>query len=217
MKTFRRTTVASLAVAAASLAFVAAHTSATTVPPDDSAAGGCSGVDPATIADLNVHEAAAELDDLSMMTAAIAASSLDDQLAGDGPFTIFAPSNAAMSEIPTNVLDSMLADPALLDSILSYHVVVGEALPSDMLFGDLETLNGTLTIAVEGDTVVINGGEATVVCADIVTANATIHVIDHVLQPLDDSACPGGSTVPGGSAPESSAPMTSAPGSSVPC
>ena len=58
----------------------------------------------------------------------IAASSLDDQLAGDGPFTIFAPSNAAISEIPTNVLDSMLADPALLDSILSYHVVVGEAL-----------------------------------------------------------------------------------------
>ena len=174
-------------------------------------------MDAASIAELSVHEAADELEDLSMLTAAISASSLDDQLAGDGPFTIFAPSNAAISEIPTNVLDSMLADPALLDSILSYHVVVGEALPSDMLFGDLETLNGTLTISVEGDTVVLNGGEATVVCPDIVTANATIHVIDHVLQPVDDSACPGASSVPGSSAPESSAPMTSAPGSSVPC
>ena len=68
-----------------------------------------------------------------MLTAAVAASSLDDQLAAEGPFTIFAPSNAAISEIPTNVLDSMLADPALLDSILSYHVVVGEALPADAL------------------------------------------------------------------------------------
>jgi hypothetical protein len=79
-----------------------------------------------------------------------------------------------------------------------------------------------LTIAVEGDTVVINGGEATVVCPDIVTANATIHIIDHVLQPVDDSACPGGSSVPGSSAPDGSVPMASAPasstpGSSVPC
>ena len=151
-----------------------------------------------------------------MLTAAVAASSLDDQLAAEGPFTIFAPSNAAISEIPTNVLDSMLADPALLDSILTYHVVVGEALPSDMLSGDLETLNGVLTIAVEGDTVVINGGEATVVCPDIVTANATIHIIDHVLQPVDDTACPGGSSVPGSSAPDGSVPMTSAPGPASP-
>lgn len=221
-QTMRRTAAATLSVALISLAFTAAHTSATTVPPDDAAAGHCAGVDPASIADLPVHEAAAQLEDLSMLTAAVAASSLDDQLATEGPFTIFAPSNAAVSEIPTNVLDSMLADPALLDSILSYHIVVGEALPSDMLVGELETLNGALTITAEGDTVVINGGEATVVCPDIVTANATIHVIDHVLQPVDDTACPGGSTVPGGSAPESSAPMastpdSSVPGSSVPC
>jgi uncharacterized surface protein with fasciclin (FAS1) repeats len=221
-QTMRRTAVATLAVAVMSLAFAAAHTSATTVPPDDAAPGNCAGVDPASIADLPVHEAAGELDDLSMLTAAVAASSLDDQLATEGPFTIFAPSNAAISEIPTNVLDSMLADPDLLDSILHYHVVVGEALPLDMLFGDLETLNGVLTIAVEGDTVVINGGEATVVCPDIVTANATIHIIDHVLQPVDDSACPGGSSVPGSSAPDGSVPMASAPasstpGSSVPC
>ena len=79
-----------------------------------------------------MHEAAAELDELSTFTGGRSPPpSLDDQLAGDGPFTIFAPSNAAMSEIPTNVLDSMLADPDLLDSILSYHIVVGEALPSD--------------------------------------------------------------------------------------
>ena len=222
MKTICHTAAATLAVVVLSLVLTA-PASATTVPPGGTAAGedsqpsDCAGVDAAAIAELSVHEAAVELEELSMLTAAISASSLDDQLAGDGPFTIFAPSNAAISEIPANVLDSMLADPALLDSILSYHVVVGEALPSDMLVGDVETLNGTLTITVEGDMVVLNGGEATVVCPDIVTADATIHIIDHVLQPVDDSACPGASSVPGSSAPESSAPMTSAPGSSVPC
>ena len=222
LPTLRRTAAATVAVASLSLAFAATQTSATSVPPGDEPAadapvGECAGVDAAAVADLPVHEAAAQLEDLSIFTAAIAASSLSDQLAGAGPFTIFAPSNAAMSEIPTNVLDSLLADPDLLDSILSYHVVVGEALPSHMLFGDVETLNGTLTIAVDRDTVVINGGAATVVCPDIITADATIHVIDHVLQPVDEMACPGGSSVPGSSTPDSSVPMASVPGSSVPC
>ena len=163
--------------------------------------GDCDWVDPAAVADLPVHEAAAELDELSTFSAAIAASSLDDQLAGEGPFTIFAPSNAAMSEIPTNVLDSMLADPDLLDSILSYHVVVGEALSAEDLAaaGSVETPNGSLTLAMDGDVLVLNGGEATVTCSGIVTADATVHVIDHVLQPAGDmtGGCPGGSSVPG--------------------
>ena len=172
----------------------------------------CTLYDPALLAGLPVHEAAAELPELSMFTAAIAASSLVDQLAGDGPFTIFAPSNAAMSEIPTNVLDSLLADPELLDSILGYHIVVGEALPSDMVVGELETLNGALTITGDGDTLVINGGEATVVCPDVITADATIHVIDHVLQPADESGCPGASSsIPGSSTPDSSSPSSSTP------
>ncbi len=221
MTAMRRTAVTTLAVVGLSLTAVAARTSATTVPPDAAAGGppgGCTLYDPAVLAGLPVHEAAAQLPELSTFTAAVAASSLDDQLAGAGPFTIFAPSNAAMSEIPTNVLDSLLADPELLDSILGYHIVVGEALPSDMLFGDLATLNGTLSIAVDGDTVVINGGEATVVCPDVITADATIHVIDHVLQPAGESGCPGASSsVPGSSAPMASTPDSSSPSSSTPC
>ena len=221
MTAMRRTAVTTLAVVGLSLTTVAARTSATTVPPDAAAGGppgGCTLYDPAVLAGLPVHEAAAQLPELSTFTAAVAASSLDDQLAGAGPFTIFAPSNAAMSEIPTNVLDSLLADPELLDSILGYHIVVGEALPSDMLFGDLATLNGTLSIAVDGDTVVINGGEATVVCPDVITADATIHVIDHVLQPAGESGCPGASSsVPGSSAPMASTPDSSSPSSSTPC
>ena len=225
-KTMRRTTAVTLAVAAASLTFTAARTSATTVPSDDSAAGGapvgdCDWVDPAAVADLPVHDAAAQLDELSTFSAAIAASSLDDQLATEGPFTIFAPSNAAMSEIPTNVLDSMLADPDLLDSVLSYHVVVGEALSAEDLAaaGSVETPNGSLTVAMEGDALVLNSGEATVTCAGIVTADATVHVIDHVLQPAGDmtGGCPGASSIPGSSMPMASVPDPSTPGSSVPC
>jgi uncharacterized surface protein with fasciclin (FAS1) repeats len=228
--TLRRTAAATLAVATASLALTAAHTSATTVPPGDAPVGDCAWVDPAAVADLPVHEAAAELDELSTFMAAIAASSLDEQLAGDGPFTILAPSNAAMSEIPTNVLDSMLADPDLLDSVLGYHVVVGEALSPENLAaaGTVQTLNGPVAVALAGDTLQLNGGEATVTCSGIVTADATVYVIDHVLQPADSMAgCPGGSSVPGTSTPEgsvptssvpdSSTPGSSVPGSSVPC
>jgi uncharacterized surface protein with fasciclin (FAS1) repeats len=228
-KRMRRAAAVTIVVAAASLTFTAAQTSATTVPSDDTAAGDapagdCDWVDPAAVADLNVHEPAAELEELSTFTAAIEASSLVDQLAGDGPFTIFAPSNAAMSEIPTNVLDSMLADTDLLDSILSYHVVVGDAFGADDLAaaGTVETLGGTLTLAAEGDVLVVNDGAATVTCSGIVTADAVIHVIDHVLQPADVTGCPGGSSVPGSSTPDGSVPMastpdSSTPGSSVPC
>jgi uncharacterized surface protein with fasciclin (FAS1) repeats len=220
----RRTAAVTIVVAAASLTFAAAQTSATTVPSDDTATGGapagdCDWVDPAAVADLPVHEAAAELDELSTFTAAIEASSLVDQLAGDGPFTIFAPSNAAMSEIPTNVLDSMLADVDLLDSILSYHVVVGESLGADELAaaGTVETPSGSLTLTVDGDVLVVNDGAATVTCSGIVTANAVVHVIDHVLQPADVTSCPGGSSVPGSSTPDGSVPASSTPRSSVPC
>jgi uncharacterized surface protein with fasciclin (FAS1) repeats len=223
----RRTAAAAIVAAAASSTFAAAQTSATTVPSDDTAAtpaGDCDWVDPAAVADLDVHEAAAELAELSTFTAAIEASSLVEQLAGEGPFTIFAPSNAAMSEIPTNVLDSMLADIDLLDSILSYHVVVGEALSADDLSaaGTVETANGSLTLTADSEVLVINDGAATVTCSGIVTANAVIHVVDHVLQPADVTGCPGGSSVPGSSTPDGSVPMASAPdsstpGSSVPC
>ena len=223
-KRMRRTAAVTIVVAAASLTFTAAQTSATTVPSDDTAAGDapagdCDWVDPAAVADLNVHEAAAELEELSTFTAAVGASSLVDQLAGEGPFTIFAPSNAAMSEIPTNVLDSMLADIDLLDSILSYHIVVGEALGADDLAaaGTVETANGALTLAADGDVLVVNDGAATVTCSGIVTANAVVHVIDHVLQPADITGCPGGSSVPGSSTPDGSVPDSSTPGSSVPC
>ena len=210
--------VAVLAVAVAPLAFGAVAAAAGSVAVDLRPAGptgDCDLVDPAAIADVPVDEAVAELSDLSTMTAAVSATDLGAQLADDGPFTIFAPSNDAFEAIPENVWDSIIADPELLSSILGYHVVVGDAFNAEDLVseGTVETLNGNLEITIDsgGGTLVINGGEATVTCAGIETANATIHVIDYVLQPATSDLATDGSSIPG-----SSTPGSSVPGSSVP-
>ena len=83
----------------------------------------------------------------------------------------------------------MLADKDLLTSILTYHVVAGEMSSADLAeAGTAETVNGaTLTIAKDGDALSINGGRD-VVCADVPTANATVHIIDAVLMPPADGA-----------------------------
>jgi uncharacterized surface protein with fasciclin (FAS1) repeats len=216
----RRAAAATMAVASLSLTFAAAHTQATTAPPGEGSApaGECTLDDPAAVAAVPVAEAASQIDELATFSAAVAASSLHEQLAGAGPFTIFAPSNDAFGNIPTNVFDSILADTDLLDSILSAHVVAGQALSPDELAaaGSVETLSGPLAVALDGDVLVLNGGEARVTCAGIATADATVYIIDQVLQPPMEAGCVGGSSVPGSSTPGSSVPMASVPDSSVP-
>ncbi len=210
-----------LAVAVAPLTFGAVATAAGSGPVDVRIAGptgDCDWVDPAAIADLDVDEVSGQLSELTTLGAALSATDLGSQLAEEGPFTIFAPSNEAFSGIPENVWDSIIADPDLLTSILGYHIVVGEALSADDLVaaGTVETLSGSLEITADGDTLVINGGEATVTCAGIQTANATIYVIDQVLQPATSDIATDGSSIPGSSVPGSSVPGSSVPGSSVP-
>jgi uncharacterized surface protein with fasciclin (FAS1) repeats len=209
-----------LAIAGATLAFATADAAATSIPPGGAAPDECAGVDAAAVAELPALEAIAEVDDLTTLAAAFAASAAGEQFAGDGPFTVFAPSNAALEEIPANVFDAILADPELLHSVLAHHVVVGQALDPDELVaaGSLPAVDGTLTVTADGDTLVLNGGEATVTCGPIVTADATIYVIDRVLQPAAaaPAGCPGDSSVPGSSTPGASVPGSSAPGSSVP-
>ena len=216
---------AALGVLAASFAggaFVSATDSAGIRPAGPT--GECDWADPAAVADLPLVAALDELSELSTMSAAVSATDLSIQLDADGPFTLFAPSNDAFSEIPENVWDSIIADPELLSSILGYHVVVGDAFSADDLTaaGSVETLSGNLAISADGDTLVVNGGESTVTCAGIQTANATIFVVDQVLQPASNDiagggGCPG-SSVPGSSVPDVSAPpdVSTAPGDSVP-
>lgn len=217
--------VAVVAVAAAALLGagpVAARTSPGTVTfraltSTAGPVGACAGVDAATVAGLTIADAAGEIDELATFSAAVAAAGLGEALSGEGPFTVFAPSNAAFEAIPANVFDSLLADLDLLASILGYHVVTGRAITAEELIaeGGADTLGGRLTVAADGETVLVNGGEAVVTCAGIVTANGVIHVIDGVLQPVADP-CAGASSVPGSSAPGSSVPAGSGPDVTAP-
>jgi transforming growth factor-beta-induced protein len=123
---------------------------------------------------------------LSTLVAAVQEAGLVDTLNSDGPFTIFAPANPAFEALPPGTLDTVMADTDLLTSILTLHVVAGERLSSADLaeLDSVTTVNGadiTLEAAADGSLMV--NGQATVGCADIQTANATVHVIDAVLMP----------------------------------
>jgi uncharacterized surface protein with fasciclin (FAS1) repeats len=122
---------------------------------------------------------------LSTLVTAVMQAGLADTLNGDGPFTIFAPTNDAFAALPPDQLQAVLADKDLLTKILTYHVVAGESLDASQLgaAGQETTVEGdTLTFGSDGTTV--NG--AHVVCSDVTTANATVHIIDSVLMPPAD-------------------------------
>jgi uncharacterized surface protein with fasciclin (FAS1) repeats len=121
---------------------------------------------------------------LSTLVSAVSEAGLVDTLNGEGPFTIFAPTNDAFAAIPADQLEAILADQETLTSILTYHVVAGESddLADLLESGSVTTVQGeTLEIAADGDLASVNG--ASVVCGNVQTANATVHIIDAVLVP----------------------------------
>jgi uncharacterized surface protein with fasciclin (FAS1) repeats len=123
---------------------------------------------------------------LSTLVTAVTEAGLVDTLNSDGPFTIFAPANPAFEALPEGTLDAVLADTDLLTSILTLHVVAGEQLSSADLaeLDSVATVNGAdITLEVADDGTLMVNGQASVGCADIQTANATVHVIDAVLMP----------------------------------
>jgi uncharacterized surface protein with fasciclin (FAS1) repeats len=133
----------------------------------------------------DIIDIAASNPDFSTLVAAVSAAGLVDTLKSDGPFTVFAPTNAAFAALPAGTVESLLLpeNRDTLISILTYHVVPG-AVTSDQLVGqriDVAT--------VQGDTVHINGthgvrvNDATVTTVDIIASNGVIHVIDTVLLP----------------------------------
>ena len=114
---------------------------------------------------------------------AVIAAGLAGTLSGDGPFTVFAPTDAAFANVPAETLDAVLADPAMLTAILTYHVVGSTAMSSDLMDGmAVTTLNGAdVTVTINMDGVFINDAQVTM--ADIVADNGVVHVIDAVLLP----------------------------------
>ena len=126
---------------------------------------------------------------LSTLVAAVTEAGLVDTLNSDGPFTIFAPANPAFEALGDEAVAAVLADQDLLTSILTLHVVAGQQLSSTDLAGmdSVETLNGDITLEATDGGLLVNG-QATVGCADVQTANATVHIIDAVLMPAADGA-----------------------------
>lgn len=135
--------------------------------------------------------------DHSRLVAAVKAADLVSTLQGSGPFTVFAPTNAAFNKLPQGTVASLLepANKASLAGILTYHVVAGSLSAKAMLAAITEgkgkatlttVAGGKLTATLENDKVVITdekGGKATVTATDLAATNGVIHVVDTVLMP----------------------------------
>lgn len=206
MKT--RTTRMSIAAAAAALALLAgacsddsddaaadatAEETTTTVaaePTEDSSTD--DSTDGMAASDQDLVDTAVAAGDFTTLVAAVQAADLEDTLRGEGPFTVFAPTDAAFDALPEGTVDTLLEDPTgQLADILTYHVVEGAVLAADVAGLDgqeVTTVNGaTFTVGVGDDGSVAltdaAGNEVGVTQTDIETSNGVIHVIDAVLMP----------------------------------
>ncbi len=195
--------VAALAVTASLLAFAAcspmAEAPATVEEPGSSAmmeqsvmVGGA-----AMYPSRNIIENASNSADHTTLVSAVQAAGLAETLSGPGPFTVFAPTNAAFDKLPDGTVATLTqpANRAALTKILTYHVVAGRLTASDLLSqieagGGRATLTtvqgGTLTATRSGDTITLTdaaGGTSIVTTADVIQSNGVIHVVDTVLMP----------------------------------
>ncbi len=133
--------------------------------------------------EMDIVETAIDAGSFTTLVTALQATGLDETLSGEGPFTVFAPTDDAFDALPEGTLDSLLEDEEALTAILTYHVVAGEAMSTDLSdMMALETVQGEEVIVhiTDGNVMV---GDANVVQADIETSNGVIHVIDMVILP----------------------------------
>ena len=134
---------------------------------------------------MNIVETAVNHGSFKTLVAAVTAAELVETLSGKGPFTVFAPLDDAFAELPAGTVDSLVQpeSKAKLQSILTYHVVAGKVLSTDLTDGmKAKTVNGAeITIHLKDGKVLINDAE--VVVADVQTDNGVIHAINKVLMP----------------------------------
>lgn len=130
----------------------------------------------------DIVDTAVDAGTFTTLVAAVEAAGLVDTLKGEGPFTVFAPTDEAFAALPEGTVEGLLADPEALAAILTYHVVAGKVMAADLSDGmTAATVNGAdVTIMTEGGVMV---NEANVVTADIEASNGVIHVIDAVILP----------------------------------
>jgi len=139
----------------------------------------------ARAADKNIVETAAGAGQFKTLTAALDAAGLTGTLEGPGPFTVFAPDDAAFAKLPNDTLASLLKpeNKAQLVAILTYHVVPGRMLAANVLkANELKTVNGKpLAVSMKGGDAMV--GNAKIIATDVAASNGVIHVIDTVVLP----------------------------------
>ena len=131
-----------------------------------------------------VVEIAAGSPDHTTLVAAVTAAGLVETLSGPGPFTIFAPTNAAFAKLPAGTVESLLLpeNKDKLVAILTYHVVPAKVMAADVKTGEAPSVNGKkLALKADGMGVTVNG--AKVIAADLVGSNGVVHVVDTVILP----------------------------------
>jgi uncharacterized surface protein with fasciclin (FAS1) repeats len=147
--------------------------------------------------DKNIFALAQDNPQASTLVTAVTAAGLAETLSGSGPFTLFAPTNAAFAKLDKATFDGLLKpeSKAMLAALLKYHVVAGNVKAADLakLIADgngtaaVTTLNGgTLKASMNGDKIVLTdakGGKSTVTTADLVASNGTVHMVDTVAMP----------------------------------
>ncbi len=136
----------------------------------------------ASFAAADIVDTAVAAGQFKTLVKAVQAAGLVDTLKGPGPFTVFAPTDAAFAKLPAGTLDALLKDKKKLAQILTYHVVPGKVMAADVKPGEVKTVEGqNLTVSVQGGNVMVN--DANVTKTDIAASNGVIHVIDSVVLP----------------------------------
>ncbi|MBZ0111562.1 MAG: fasciclin domain-containing protein [Thermoanaerobaculia bacterium] len=138
-------------------------------------------------ASMDIVDTAVAAGSFETLVTALKAADLVDTLKGDGPFTVFAPTDEAFAKLPAGTVEALLADKAKLTAILTYHVVSGKVMAKDVMgLTEAKSVEGRVLSIDTSNGVMIDG--ATVVKADIETSNGVIHVIDTVLIPKDSAS-----------------------------
>ena len=130
----------------------------------------------------DIVETAISAGQFKTLVTALQEADLVDTLKGDGPFTVFAPTDAAFAKLPAGALDALVKDKDKLAAVLTYHVVPGKVMAAQVKPGKVKTVQGeSLNVSTQGGSVMVDN--AKVVKTDIGASNGVIHVIDTVILP----------------------------------
>jgi uncharacterized surface protein with fasciclin (FAS1) repeats len=130
----------------------------------------------------DIVDTAVSAGQFTTLVKAVQEAGLVDTLKGKGPFTVFAPTDAAFAKLPAGTLNALLEDKQKLTQILTYHVVPGKVTASQVKTGPVKTVQGqSLRVRAEGGSVMVDNARVT--ATDIMASNGVIHVIDTVVIP----------------------------------